>query len=329
MTLHSLTDSPVAGHDTGGLPLDLRILRRTDAAEGVAVLDLAPPPRLTLPDWAPGAHIDVVVPTRDRDIVRQYSLCGPTGAAYWRIAVLLEPESRGGSSWLHGNAREGGRLRVTGLRNHFEFTTTGPAVFVAGGIGITPLLPMVADAHARGLTWELHYAGRTPASMAFRNHLAEYAAHVTFYPSTSQRLDVSALVERCTVGTVIYACGPRPLVAALEEAAVSAPVAVRTERFAGEDIDTSGDAPIEVTCARSGHRVHVPADRSILAALSEAGVQQVSQCEEGVCGSCETVVLDGVPEHRDMLLTDEERAENHSMMICVSRARTAGLTLDL
>ncbi|WP_326834069.1 PDR/VanB family oxidoreductase [Amycolatopsis rhabdoformis] len=312
---------------TGALPLDFSVVRRRRVADAVMTLDLAPPAGMPLPQWSAGAHIDVDIPRTG--LTRQYSLCGPPDADFLRIAVLREPESRGGSSWLHSNVAEGTTLRISGLRNHFSLTGEGPVVFVAGGIGITPIRAMIAEADSRGVPWELHYAGRCAESMAFLPELAEsYGDRVTTYSPATRRLDVPGLLRGLTPGTSVYACGPVRLLSAIDDAA-PAHTAVRTERFTAEDIDTSGDTAFEVTCARSGVRCTVPAGQSILATLRDAGIQQVSQCEEGVCGSCETTVLDGIPEHRDMLLTDEERAENTTMMICVSRAKTAQLTLDL
>ncbi|MEU1600529.1 PDR/VanB family oxidoreductase [Streptomyces sp. NPDC005708] len=312
---------------TGAFPLDFSVVRRRRVADAVMTLDLAPPPGLPLPQWSAGAHIDLDIP--QVGLTRQYSLCGPPDADFLRIAVLQEPESRGGSSWLHSHVAEGTTLRISGLRNHFSFTSSGPVVFVAGGIGITPIRAMITEADSRGEPWELHYAGRCVESMAFVVELADlYGDRVNTYSSETRRLDVQGLLERLSPGTSVYACGPSRLLSAIEDAA-PAHVLVRTERFAADEVDTSHDAAFEVRCARSGVQRIVPADQSILAALRDAGVQQVSQCEEGVCGSCETTVLEGIPEHRDMLLTDEERAENNVMMICVSRAKSAHLTLDL
>jgi ferredoxin-NADP reductase len=311
---------------TGAFPLDFSVVRRRRVADAVITLDLAPPAGTLLPPWSAGAHIDIDIPRTG--LTRQYSLCGPAGADFWRIAVLQEPESRGGSSWLHSHVVEGTTLRISGLRNNFAFTGSGPVVFVAGGIGITPIRAMIADANSRGVQWELHYAGRGSESMAFVGELSRYGDRVNIYPSRTRRLDVQELLQRLSPGTSVYACGPRRLLCALEDAA-PAHVLLRTERFAADAIDTSQDAAFEVRCARSGVRQTIPAGRSILAALRDAGTRQVSQCEEGVCGSCETTVLEGIPDHRDMLLTDEERAENKVMMICVSRAKTAHLTLDL
>ena len=311
---------------TGTFPLDFTVVRRRRVADAVITLDLAAPAGTPLPPWSGGAHIDMDIPKTG--LTRQYSLCGPAGGDFWRIAVLQEPESRGGSSWLHSQVVEGTRLRISGLRNHFAFTGSGPVVFVAGGIGITPIRAMIADVNSRGVQWELHYSGRGTESMAFVGELTRYGDRVNIYPSGARRLDVQGLLRRLSPGTSVYACGPRRLLSALEDA-VPTHVLLRTERFAAEDIDTSHDAAFEVRCARSGVLLTIPADQSILAALRDAGVRQVSQCEEGVCGSCETTVLGGIPDHRDMLLTDEERAENKVMMICVSRAKTAHLTLDL
>jgi ferredoxin-NADP reductase len=321
----STTETGAGG--TGVFPSEFSVVRRRRVADAVMTLDLAPPTGAPLPQWSAGAHIDVDIP--QAGLTRQYSLCGPPGADFLRIAVLREPESRGGSSWLHSQVAKGATLRISGLRNHFALTGSGPVVFVAGGIGITPIRAMVDEAHSRGLQWELHYAGRSAESMAFVAELtARYGDRVTIYSSGTRRLDVQGLLQRLSPGTSVYACGPSRLLCAIEDAA-STHVLVKTERFVADDIDTSQDTAFEVRCARSGVRRNIPAGQSILVALRDAGVRQVSQCEEGVCGSCETAVLEGVPDHRDMLLTDEERAENNVMMICVSRAKTAHLTLDL
>ncbi|MEV8612923.1 PDR/VanB family oxidoreductase [Amycolatopsis sp. NPDC051373] len=325
MSLTSSSNEPVID-GTGAFPLVLRVVRRRLVADAVIMLDLVPPAGMALPPWDAGAHIDVGIP--QTGLTRQYSLCGPPDADFLRIAVLREPESRGGSAWLHSHAVEGTTLRVSGLRNHFGFTGGDPVVFVAGGIGITPISAMIAEAHSQGVPWELHYAGRSVENMAFAAELTRYGDRVDIYPSRTRRLDVPELLQRLSPGTCVYACGPSRLLSALEDAA-PAHVLLRTERFAAEDIDTSQNVAFEVRSARSGIRRTVRADQSILAALRDAGIQQISQCEEGVCGTCETTVLEGIPEHRDMLLTDEERAENTTMMICVSRAKTTHLTLDL
>ncbi|MGW2571520.1 PDR/VanB family oxidoreductase [Streptomyces sp. NPDC001537] len=308
-------------------PIEVTVLRRQTLAEGVVAFDLAATSGKPLPPWAPGAHIDLDIP--EIGVSRQYSLCGAVGDHTWRIAVLRDPQSRGGSAWLHDHAHENTKLRISGFRNHFVFTADGPVIFVAGGIGITSLVPMIAEAESCGLPWELHYAGRSTTTMAYLADLRKHGERVHIYTSDSTRLDVQKLLRECREGTTAYACGPERLLTALTDAAATRPMTLRTERFSGADIDTAGDAAFEITCARSGVRIEVPADRSILAALQDHGIRHMSQCEEGVCGSCETAVLEGVPEHRDVLLTDEERAENSVMMICVSRAKTTHLTLDL
>lgn len=305
----------------------LVVAERVEEADGVVSLTLGAEDGLPLPPWLPGAHCEVEV---NGGLRRQYSLCGRPSDPAWRIAVLREPASRGGSRWLHDEAEAGTRLRVTELRNHFPYEGPGPVVFVAGGIGITPLLPMLAVAEESGVPWKLHYAGRSRESMAFLGELAAYTGRVELYPSdTGHHLDVDQVARELPAGARVYACGPARLLDALEQGLAATSAALRTERFRGVEVDSSGDRPFLVRCARSETDVEVKADQSILAALAEAGVAQTSQCEEGVCGSCETAVLDGVPEHRDLLLTDEERAENTTMMICVSRARSPRLVLDV
>ncbi|WP_322779720.1 PDR/VanB family oxidoreductase [Frankia sp. Cas4] len=329
-----------------GLDFDGRVVVHTRRSEsdGVVSLQLENASGTPLPGWAPGAHIDLVLPN---GLVRQYSLCGPAAdCGTWRIGVLREPAGRGGSAWIHDNAQAGTELHVRGPRNNFALRAASRYVFIAGGIGITPLLSMVAAAEAAGADWTLHYGGRRRASMAFLDELARYGDRVRVRPEDEfGMLDLAAILSVPSPSTLVYCCGPAGLIDAVESRCTSwASGALHVERFAAAASTVSpsvsavsavsasgegGNRPIEVECRRSGITLTVPPELSILQVVEEAGLGVLSSCAEGICGTCETAVLDGEVDHRDSLLTDDERATNDMMMICVSRARHDRLVLDL
>jgi ferredoxin-NADP reductase len=305
------------------------VAARREEADGVVGLDLALPSGEQLPAWAAGAHIDVELPD---GLTRQYSLCGdPAEAGTWRIGVLREPESRGGSRWIADELAVGTTLRVRGPRNNFPLLPAARYVFVAGGIGITPLLPMIRAAEAAGAEWELHYGGRTRASMAFLAELAPHGDRVTLHPQDEVGLlPLAAVLGTPATGALVYCCGPAPLLDAVEEACRPwGPGALHVERFTAAPVVTDGeDTAFEVVLQRSGITVEVPPELTVLEAVENAGVPVLSSCAEGICGTCETAVLEGEPDHRDSLL-DDERAAGDVMMICVSRCRGPRLVLDL
>jgi ferredoxin-NADP reductase len=226
----------------------------------------------------------------------------------------------------------GSTLEVRGPRNHFELVRAEHYLFVAGGIGITPLLPMIAAAAAAGAQWQLLYGGRTRASMAFLDELAVYGDRVVLQPQdTDGLLDLAGFLAGTTAATNVYCCGPEGLLRAVEERFAQAGVlgALHVERFAPKELEAGLiDSAFDVTLARSALTFHVRADQSILDVLLEAGIDVDSSCEEGTCGTCETRVLAGTPDHRDSVLTDAEKETGDSMMICVSRSRSARLLLD-
>lgn len=298
-------------------------------AEGVVQLTLADPEGGPVPAWSPGAHIDLMLPG---DVIRQYSLCGdPANRAELVVAVLRDPRSRGGSARVHDSLVTGDVILVGGPRNTFPLVDSARYLFIAGGIGITPIVPMIAQAAAAGANWRLVHGGRTRASMAFSDELtARYPGRVEIRPQDETgMLDLVGLFSHPDEAAAIYCCGPEPLIAAVEKHAEAWPEStLHVERFtarpwAGED------RPFEIRLARSGGTVTVPAGTSAVDALAAAGVQVPTSCREGVCGTCETIVLAGVPEHRDALLTEEERADGDTIYPCVSRAQGASLTLDL
>jgi ferredoxin-NADP reductase len=311
---------------------------RQTVADGVVSLELAPssPDGEPLPPWQPGAHIDVVLPT---GVTRQYSLCGPVDPAghsdRWRIAVLREPDGRGGSQWIHDHVSEGDELRVRGPRNNFPLRPAARYLFVGGGIGITPLLPMIAEAEAAGAEWSLLYGGRTRGSMAFLPELEGYGERVSVRPQDQYGLlDLVGFLSDPEPSALVYCCGPAGLIDAVEAYCVGWPSgSLNVERFAAAAVEGpaegAAEQPIEVELRASGVTLTVPPELSVLAAVEQAGVPVLSSCEEGICGSCETPVLDGEVDHRDSLLTEDERAANDTMLICVSRARGGHLVLDL
>ncbi|OWA11583.1 oxidoreductase [Streptomyces sp. CS113] len=307
---------------------ELVVARRETAADGVLVLTLRHPMGEPLPAWEPGAHVDVVL---GPGLERQYSLCGdPADRAQWRIAVLREREGRGGSAYVHGELRAGDEVRVRGPRNNFRLESAPRYRFVAGGIGITPVLPMLAAAEEAGAEWTLLYGGRTRAAMAFTQEVARFGDRVTIVPEDeSGLLDLGPVLDGLAPDTLVYCCGPGPLLDAVEARCPAG--SLRVERFRPKEAD--GDAPAEaefdVVLARSGRTVVVPPGVSVLDAVRGAGVEVLYSCTEGTCGTCETEVVEGDPEHRDSVLTEEERAAGETMLICVSRCRGRRLVLDL
>ncbi len=259
---------------------------RRDAADGVVALTLAPLGGGLLPTWSPGAHIDLQLTT---ELIRQYSLCGdPCDRSAWRVAVLREPEGRGGSAFVHDELLPGTTLAVSAPRNNFELLPAERYLFVAGGIGITPLLPMISQARARGAQWTLLYGGRTRASMAFRDELAEFGEDVRIRPQDEYGLlDLAAEFGDVDDRALIYACGPEPMLRAVADKSAHWPAeALHTERFAPVEVgEPVRSAAFDVVLARSGRRLTVKPGCSILEAVEAAGVDVLSSCREGTCGT--------------------------------------------
>ncbi|MFV2084584.1 PDR/VanB family oxidoreductase [Micromonospora sp. LOL_021] len=328
----------------------LVVAGREQVAAGVVVLTLCHPTGGELPGWSPGAHVDLVL---NPGITRPYSLCGQPGdRATLQLAVQLEPGGRGGSRHVHERLLPGTQVLVRGPRNNFPLVTAERYLFIAGGIGITPIRPMVAAADAAGADWRLVYGGRSRATMAFADELRQrYGDRVRLCPQDEAGLlDLAELLDAPGDG-LVYCCGPEALIAAVGQRCRAWPAgSLRVERFTpsgGAIVDHDGgvdrhdgdraddrdgpgtDGEVEVELALSGRTVSVPPGTSILAAVEQAGVAVLSSCREGTCGTCEATVLAGVPEHRDSLLTEEERAAGDTMLICVSRSRTPRLVLEL
>lgn len=326
----SLSISDAAGM-VGETTIPLRVESTAQVSVGVTELVLVADDGSELPPWAPGSHIDVEIRP---GLVRQYSLCSdPEDRGRWRIAVLREPESRGGSIVLCERIRAGDVLTATGPRNHFPLHESPRYLFIAGGIGITPIIPMIKAAHEAGADWRLVYGGRSEASMAYRDEVARSdPARVLEWPQDLRGLiELDQLLAEPQPGTLIYCCGPEPLIAAVEAKSAHWPhKTLQVERFAPRPLsDVPPNTSFEIELVDSDEVLVVPPDKSILEVVDEAGIFVLSNCEEGTCGTCRTTVLEGVPDHRDSVLDEDERAANDTMMICVSRALSSRLVLDL
>jgi ferredoxin-NADP reductase len=300
------------------------------AADRIVSLTLRHPAGHLLPAWDPGAHIDVHLPG---GITRQYSLCGdPSDRRCYRIAVLREHDSRGGSAYLHERVDRGSRIAIGNPRNHFELQPASRYLFIAGGVGITPILPMLAAADTAGAQWRLIYGGRTSRSMAFRDELTRYGDNVTFVAQDEHGyIDLDRCLSNLTADAHVYCCGPESLLSAVESSCgPGLRGRLHIERFAARPIQLSGpDTEFEVELRRAGFCLTVPSSMTVLTAVEQAGVSVPSSCREGTCGTCETTVLAGTPDHRDSILTDDERAAGELMLICVSRSLSRKLVLDL
>jgi ferredoxin-NADP reductase len=314
---------------TSTLRLEISSMHRQ--SDGVLSLDLRSVDGTPLPDWAPGAHIEIELA---EGVVRQYSLCGsPDDTQTWRIAVLREPAGRGGSKLIHDSVRPGHVVSAEGPRNNFALVDSDRYLFIAGGIGITPILPMAHEVAKRGTSWSLVYGGRTLASMAFVDELGTISGgdlHVM--PQDEYGLlDLDHFLGSPRADTAVYCCGPGPLIDAVEQRCQSWPSgALHVERFTPKQASSSHrDGEFDVQLARSGQCLRVPADRTLLEVLEDAGFDIDNSCRAGICGTCELGVTDGIPEHNDDVLSDAERASNQVILPCVSRSKSAVLVVDL
>jgi ferredoxin-NADP reductase len=309
------------------LNLTLTLERKLEVAD--RVVELTFKARSTLPPWEPGSHIDLLL---GPDLARQYSLCSdPQDRRYLRVAVLREPESRGGSEFVHEKLEEGQAIQVRGPRNNFPLVEAPRYQFIAGGIGITPILCMIRELDRAGADWHLLYGGRRRDSMAFVKELEQYGDRVRIQPQDTEGiLDLDSVLGTPRDDTAVYCCGPEVLLDAVEARCAHWPAgSLHVERFAPKTAAADlVDTAFEVEFARSGVTATVPAGVSILDVATAEGVFALRSCSEGICGTCETVVLEGEADHRDSLLSDDDRADG-CFMPCVSRACSDRLVLDL
>ena len=320
-----------------GAPLlRVRVARKTAEAEGIAGFELVAADGGALPPFAAGAHVDVHLPGGP---VRPYSLCNAPGETQrYCLGVLREPASRGGSQAMHERVNEGDVLEIGAPRNLFPLAEGGAHhLLLAGGIGITPLLAMAEALAAAGASFELHYCTRSAARTAFAARLAEprFAGRVHLHHDdgpAAQKLDIAARLAAPRAGEHLYLCGPQGFLNAVLGAARGSgwPAAQgHFESFGAAPVVHDSDGPFEVLVSSSQRVVTVAKGQSIVQALAAAGVEVMTSCEQGVCGTCLTRVLEGTPDHRDQYLTPEEQAVGDQMLPCCSRAKSARLVLDL
>jgi cytochrome P450/ferredoxin-NADP reductase len=320
----------------------LRVCGTEPLTPDVRLITLEPADGEPLPAVEPGAHVDVFLPdhaplTGGGPAVRQYSLTGDLRAARnrWQIAVRRQATGRGGSRWLHDEVSRGDVLQTGYPRNNFRLVGAPAYLFLAGGIGITPIVPMAIQAERAGIPWRLHYIGRSIEGLPFAGRLPGAAATL-WTTKPDGRPDLGRLLEGAPEGTAVYCCGPAAMLdeAEARHASGTGPwsrVSLHVERFTQRTAaaaDDEADAGFRVYLQRSDLTVTVQPGCSVLSAMAEAGVLIPSTCREGICGSCETTVLQGDIDHRDSVLSPEERARNDTMMVCVSRARSPRLVLD-
>ncbi|MCF7549339.1 PDR/VanB family oxidoreductase [Pseudonocardia sp. WMMC193] len=323
------TTTPPARATPLAEPLDAVVRERRRVADDV---DLFTVDRggAALPPWSAGAHIDVAA---GDGLVRQYSLCGdPRVPDRYEVAVLLDHAGRGGSRRIHDTLHVGSPVTISAPRNNFALVPARRYLFLAGGIGITPMLPMIAQAVSHGADWRLEYGGRRRTSMAFLDRLGEYGHHVRIHPEDETGpLPLDAVLRRVDPDTLVYCCGPEGLLAAVEARCARLPTGtLHVERFRATPgpADGTADRPFTVHFSTSGRSATVAAGQTIVDAAEACGVALPASCFEGVCGTCETRVLAGRPDHRDSLLSPEERASGETILTCVSRSLDDELHLD-
>jgi ferredoxin-NADP reductase len=316
--------------------LQVRLQATTYEAQKILGFELVPlDPATPLPSFTAGAHIELHLPG---GLLRSYSLLNdPQETHRYCIGVNLDAQSRGGSRYMHEQLRTGTVLTVSTPRNLFPMNESAPFnVFIAGGIGITPMLGMIARSQALGTPWRLHYAARTRQHAGFLDVLARYQGQpgadvqLNFDQEPGGRmLDLNAVIAALPVGAHVYACGPIPLLDAYEKATARLPSErVHREYFAAKEAAAT-DGSYTVTLARSQRTLQIHPGQTLLDGLMAIGVEPMFSCQQGICGTCEVKVLEGTPDHRDMVMSETEKSANDRMMVCCSGAKSARLVLDL
>jgi vanillate O-demethylase ferredoxin subunit len=316
--------------------LQVRVARKAVEALDIVTLELVAVNGQALPAFSAGSHVDVQLPN---GITRQYSLCNdPQETHRYQIGVLRDAASRGGSQAVHELVKEGDVLTISAPRNHFGLAHEAKKhLLLAGGIGVTPILCMAERLANTGADFAMHYATRSPERTAFRQRIAAsaFASRVQFHHDNgdaAQKLDLRVLLQQPEPGTHLYVCGPKGFMDAVLNTARSSgwPEAqIHYEFFGAEVAKSDSDASFEIKLASSGRIVMVPKDQTVVQALAAAGVDVMISCEQGVCGTCLTRVIEGVPDHKDSYLTPEEQAANDQFTPCCSRSKTPQLVLDL
>ncbi len=318
--------------------LQVRVVRKQAEAEGITSFELARVDGAALPPFSAGSHIDVHLPGTAGGLVRQYSLCNASHEQHrYRIAVLRDAASRGGSVAMHDSVHEGDVITISTPRNHFVLHPAQRTLLLAGGIGVTPLLCMADRLASTGADFALHYCTRSAERTAFTDEIAAspvapHAHHHFDAGEPAQKLDLATVLAEPGTDKRLYVCGPAGFIDHVVNTAKAmgwAQDQIHLEYFGAPAQDTSGDQGFEVRIASTGKTYAIAADVSVVEALRSQGIDILTSCEQGVCGTCLTRVLEGEVEHRDMYLTDEEKASNEQFMPCCSRARSKLLVLDL
>ena len=317
--------------------LSVRVTRKTAETSDICTFELVAKGGGPLPAFSAGSHIDVQVP--GTAITRQYSLCNdPQESHRYVIGVLRDPASRGGSVAMHDAIQEGQVLHISAPKNHFALAHAAQrSLLLAGGIGVTPILCMAERLAISGAAFEMHYCTRSRERTAFYERMARssFAAQVQFHfddGEAAQKLDIAQLLRAPTSGLHLYVCGPKGFMDAVLSSARAQgwpEGQLHYEFFSAEVVKSADDASFEVKLASSGRVIKVLAAQSVTEALSAAGVDVPTSCEQGVCGTCLTRVLEGIPDHKDMYLTPDEQAANDQFMPCCSRSKTPLLVLDI
>ena len=316
--------------------LNVRVERKTQEAVDICTFELVDTSGKPLPAFSAGSHVDVTLPN---GLTRQYSLCNdPHESHRYLIGVLKDPATRGGSRAMHELVKVGDPLTISAPRNHFPLAhEAAHSLLLAGGIGVTPILCMAERLAIAGASFEMHYATRSRERTAFHDRIVQsgFAPKVQFHfddGDEAQKLTLPALLARPKAGTHLYVCGPKGFMDAVLASARAngwPPAQIHYEYFSAEATGKADDGSFEVRLASSGKVVLIPRDQSVTEALLKAGVEVLTSCEQGVCGTCITRVLEGVPDHRDLYFTPEEQAKNDQFTPCCSRSKSPLLVLDL
>jgi vanillate O-demethylase ferredoxin subunit len=316
--------------------LHVRVARKTVEALDICTFELVDVDGGALPAFSAGSHIDVQLPN---GLTRQYSLCNdPSESHRYLIGVLKDPATRGGSLAMHELVKEGDVLVISTPKNHFPLAHDARrSLLLAGGIGVTPILCMAERLAIVGEAFEMHYCTRSLERTAFRDRIlrSSFAVDVRFHfddGAVGQKLDIGALLAMPQPSVHVYVCGPKGFMDAVLGAARGAgwpETQLHYEFFSAAPVKSEADGSFQVKLASSGRIVVVPKARSVVQALAEVGVDIATSCEQGVCGTCLTRVLEGEPDHRELFLTPEEQAANDQFTPCCSRSKSPLLVLDL
>ena len=316
--------------------LSVRVMRKSTEAVDICTFELIHSEGKSLPAFSAGSHIDVHMPN---GVTRQYSLCNdPSEGHRYLIGVLRDPESRGGSRTMHETVVEGDMLRISAPKNHFPLAhEAAHSVLLAGGIGVTPILCMAERLAMTAASFEMHYCTRSRERTAFHGRIAasSFAARVQFHfddGPAEQKLQIQSLVAAPRPGVHLYVCGPKGFMDAILNAARAGgwpAEQLHYEFFSAGAISSADDATFKVKLASSGKIVLVAKDQTVVRALAAAGIEVSTSCEQGVCGTCLTRVLEGEPDHKDAYLTPEEQEKNDQFLPCCSRSKSPLLVLDL